>query len=421
MANRDIVRRWRVFVRRLTEQGFLGTFRWLFGKVLRKVMPFLSMTKTDVLSHLEFVSLVPGDDNDAVNNLPVNTLNWFIPPFGRGSGGHLNIFRFISNLEALGFECNIIVVANTEPLEDEETLRENIARWFVPIRAKVFKGIERAPPAYISLATEWRTAYYVRSFGRTIKRCYFVQDFEPWFFPVGSEYCLAEDTYRFGFTGITAGGWLKDKLAKDYGMTTHAVGFSYDRNLYSCGTRQNPESGRRRVFFYARPPTPRRAFELGLLALKDVCQKMANVEVILAGWDLSGFKIPFPHRDLGVLSVEQLPAAYNSCDVALVLSLTNLSLLPLELMACGVPVVSNYGPNNEWLLNSTNSKLAPPTPHELAKAICEVLNNPAESERLRVAGLQTAAETSWESEAHKMAVILKSLGAADVVKKETVK
>ena len=412
MAKRDLVRRWRVLVRRLKEQGFLKTCSWLFGKLIRKLTPLVSLEKSDVLSHLDFVSLPPSKETCNLQNLPRNTLNWFIPPFGRGSGGHLNIFRFISNLEALGFDCNIIIVANAEPLEDEETLRSNIAGWFMPLKARVYKGLDNAPSAYITMATEWRTAYYVRSFSKTNQRCYFIQDFEPWFFPIGSEYYLAEETYRFGFAGITAGDWLKEKLAKDYGMTTYSVGFSYDRDLYKQLPQMKSEQTVKRVFFYARPPTPRRAFELGLLALKRVAEKLPGVEIILAGWDLSGYEIPFKHKDLGVLSLEALPEVYNTCSVALVLSLTNLSLLPLELMACGVPIVSNDGPNNEWLLTSENSKLTRATPEGLAGAIVEVLTSEAEAARLAKVGFVTANKTSWEAEARKMANILKSLAQA---------
>lgn len=409
MAKRDLVRRWRVLLRHLKEHGFLKTYSWIVGKVIRKLTPIFSLKKADILSDLDFLSFHPSEAGSISQDLPRHTLNWFIPPFGRGSGGHLNIFRFISNLEALGFDCNIIIVANTEPLEDEETMRSNIARWFMPLKARVYKGLEHAPPAYFSLATEWRTAYFVRSFSKTNRRCYFVQDFEPWFFPIGSEYYLAEETYRFGFIGITAGDWLKEKLARDYGMTTYSVGFSYDRDLYKQLPQLKSEETVKRVFFYARPPTPRRAFELGLLALKQVADKLPGVEVVLAGWDLSGYEIPFEHKDLGVLPLDALPGVYNTCDVALVLSLTNLSLLPLELMACGVPVVSNEGANVEWLLNSSNAKLAKLTPAALANAVIDVLTNPSETERLKKSGLDTVSKTNWQLEANKMADFLNSL------------
>ena len=38
---------------------------------------------------------------------------------------------------------------------------------------------------------------------------YFVQDFEPLFYPMGSDYLLAENTYRKGLYHITTGAWCE--------------------------------------------------------------------------------------------------------------------------------------------------------------------------------------------------------------------
>jgi len=108
--------------------------------------------------------------------------------------------------------------------------------------------------------------------------------------------------------------------------------------------------GKKRVLFYARPETERRGFELGVLALSLVAKKRPEVEFVLAGFKNRSVDLPFPAILPGVLALAELGALYRSCDVALVLSHTNLSLLPLEVMACGCAVVSNEGPNTEWLL-----------------------------------------------------------------------
>jgi O-antigen biosynthesis protein len=369
-----------------------------------------TFAKQNVLSSYAFLKKRPVGSPLSSTQVPRNTLNWVVPPFGRGSGGHLNIFRYVYHLEALGFESRIIIEGEPQPVSAEQTEQE-IHSWFFPIKAKVYLGTEKAPPAYVTLATSWPTAYAVRDFLSTVERIYFVQDFEPWFYPTGSEYAFAEETYKFGFFGITAGQWLADKLSADYGMVTRAVGFSYDTDLY----RPLPKREQvRQVFFYARPPTARRGFELGLLTLAEVTKKLPDVRIVLAGWDLASYEIPFNHVDVGTLSLAELPDLYSQCDVALVLSFSNLSLLPLELMACGVPVVSNRAPCVTWLLNDENAKLAEPTPKDLARAICDVLENKQEHQRLRDVSLQTAQGTSWRAEAEKMAKILEALTSQEV-------
>ncbi len=368
--------------------------------------------KNDVLAFYDFTRLPPVVPALNPGEVADNTINWVVPPFSNGSGGHLNIFRFVSNLEKMGFECRIIIAGAPQPISAEQAAKE-IKNMFFPLAARVYLGFDSVPAAYYTIATEWRTAYWVRSFSATRHRCYFVQDFEPWFFAMSSEYVFAEQTYRFGFVGITAGGWLKEKLASEYGMKTHAVGFSYDRDIYHPTPRRGGRNNKR-VFFYARPPTPRRAFELGLLVLEEVVKRMPDVEVVFAGWDVSNYAVPFKHSDAGLLSLGELPDLYSQCDVALVLSLTNLSLLPLELMACGTPVVSNQSPSTEWLLNKNNARLAPTTVVDLADAVCAVLSDPTEATRLRDGGFVTVAATDWHSEACKLADILRGLDAANL-------
>jgi O-antigen biosynthesis protein len=388
--------------------GFWALVVTLWEKIRRRYAK--AFAKQNVLAAYSFIRDEPIGLPLGKDQVSERTLNWVVPPFGPGQGGHLNIFRYIYHLETLGFENRVIIEGEPQPISSEQAAKD-IHNWFFPINAKVYLGIENAPPAHITLATNWYTAYPVRSFQATVHRLYFVQDFEPWFYPTGSDYTFAEETYKFGFVGITAGQWLASKLATDYGMTTHAVGFSYDTELYRPLVKREAV---RQIFFYARPPTARRGFELGLFALAEVAKQLPDIRVVLAGWDLSSYEVPFNHVDVGSLDLAQLPDLYSQCDVALVLSFSNLSLLPLELMACGVPVVSNRAPCTTWLLSDENAKLTEPSPKALAQGLCDILENRNEYERLREASLRTARSTSWRSEAEKMGVILSQLGTKEI-------
>lgn len=391
-----------------TPKGRSRISRWR-KDLSRRLRSKLRQNKIDVLTAYDFVrQAAVGDPRAPISS---RTINWVITMYGRSSGGHLNIFRFIHFLEGLGFECRIVIVGKRPADLTVERAKADIGSWFFALRSDVFLGLENAPPASVTMATGWQTAYYVRNFQATRHKCYFVQDFEPWFYPSGSDAWFAEQTYQFGFVGITAGSWLADKLRSEYGMRTHAVGFSYDHERYRPVPRRDSKG--RQVFFYARPSTPRRAFELGLLVLDEVVRRLPDVRIVFAGMALSPYAIPFDHYDAGVVDLDHLPELYSNCDVALVLSFSNLSLLPLELMACGTPVVSNRGPSTEWLLSEDNARLAEPTISGLAAAVCEVLEHPAERERLRAAGLATAVKTSWRSEAERLGRVLASLEEGD--------
>ncbi|HVX35832.1 MAG TPA: glycosyltransferase family 4 protein [Hyphomicrobium sp.] len=334
------------------------------------------------------------------------TINWFVPPLGKGSGGHLTIFRFVSKLEAAGFECRVIICHDGNQVP-EEHIKTNIDNWFFPLKARVFYHPQQeVPSAAISVATGWQTAYPVKAFRGTRRRCYFVQDYEPWFYSPGSVSLFAEETYRFGFLGITAGDWIAEKLHRDFGMQTHPFGFSYDPEIYRPAPKLDDVP---RIMFYARPPTTRRAFELGLLVLATLAQRRPEIEICLAGWNLGNYIIPFKARSAGLLSFSELAALYTQCDAALVLSLTNVSLLPLELMACGCLVISNRGRNVEWLLDDEVALLADTRIDALVGAIEKAIDDVTFRKRLVSNGLRKAQATSWNREAEKLAALFREL------------
>jgi len=396
--------RYRDGFRRVQQKtGFMGALRYSMYRLFSRRQPLpLTHGMSQPVEFYRYVYSEPFGESAQVNN---NIINWVIPEFQIGSGGHLNIFRVIKKLEELGFVCRIVIDGETHFATGTEA-RECIREHFFPIEADVAIGREGLRPAAATFATGWDTAYTVRDYLGSGKKYYFVQDFEPDFFALGSEAIFAENTYRFGFRGITAGGWLAEKLSREYGMETSAFGFSYDHELYQPQTRRHPE--KKRVFFYARPVTQRRGFELGILTLNRIYQQNPDIEFVLAGWDLSGVHLPFPCLSAGVVSLEELPDLYSQCDVALVLSLTNLSLLPLEAMACGCAVVSNHGANAEWLLDEEFVRFADPTPESLGDTILALFDNPTELAALKQRGLEFARSTNWEDEVDKIASIIRS-------------
>jgi hypothetical protein len=311
-------------------------------------------------------------------------LAWIMSPPGRGSGGHQNLFRFIAFAEQAGHRCTIYLYSSaaTPPSLDEAraVVAESSAYPSVDAEFVVYdREAGVAPGTHAILATGWETAYPSFLDPSHARRFYFVQDFEPSFYPLGTEYVLAENTYRFGFHGITAGGWLAETLARDYGMVTDKFDFAADTAHYSV---TNPEA-RSEVFFYARPVTARRAFELGMLVLEEFARLKPDVTINLAGWDLTGWRVPFRHVNHGSLNLEQLNDLYNRCAAGLVLSLSNMSLLPLELIASGVAPVVNDGPNNRLVSDNPFIEYVPTSPGAMARRMVEVLDRPDAAERVR--------------------------------------
>lgn len=321
---------------------------------------------------------------------------WIMHPPGESSGGAQNIFRFIRYLEEAGHRATIYLYHSADHAIDARYLKQLIsANSSYPSIAAEFRaysptqGVDTDTDALF--ATGWETAYPAFRDPSPARRFYFVQDFEPAFYPVGSEHVLAENTYRFGFHGFTAGRWLSDKLAAEYGMRTSPFGFGADLRHYSLTRTEDRED----VFFYARPVTTRRGFELGVMALQHVARAQPDRTIHLAGWDTSNYDLPFRHVNHGALRIDALNDIYNQCAAGLVLSLTNMSLLPLELLSSGVIPVLNKGPNNDKVVQNDFIRYADPSPHALAVALMDEVARPDRADYARRAAASVA-DMSWD-------------------------
>ncbi|HIA51259.1 MAG TPA: glycosyltransferase [Candidatus Melainabacteria bacterium] len=388
----------------------MGKLKTFSQRVLRRLRREFLGDNASPVSVVEdvfgYVTEIPFGQSVTIKDVPENTINWIVPDFGIGSGGHLNIFRMISRLQKLGFESRIIIpelVWSKSAADAEARINEH----FLKLDAKVFVGREGIPSACFSFATAWTTSYYLRDFQSTVHKCYFVQDFEPFFYARSTESVLSEETYRFGFKGFAAGDWLASKLINEFAMDVEKFRFSYDKDRYFAPTE--PRQATNKILFYSRPPTPRRGFELGYLALKQLLALRPDLEILMAGWDVSGYRLPKGMKNLGIVPLKDLRELYQQCDAALVLSFTNLSLVPLELMACGCPVVSNRGENVEWILNDEIATLAEPTVHGIVSALLKVIEDRAGAQAKADAALNYVQSTDWDTETLKLASSLRKM------------
>ena len=318
------------------------------------------------------------------------TVAWVCVPPGPGSGGHTTMFRMVAALEDAGHRC--IVYLHDRHGWSLDQHRETVRRWWPWVRAEVRSAADGIEDAHAIFATAWQTAYPVLASPARGKRFYFVQDFEPSFYPAGSEALLAESTYRFGFHGVTAGRWLTQVLRRDYDMAADHFDFGCDLSRYSL----EPGSERTGVCYYCRPSTPRRAGELAMVALDLFASRHPEVDIHLFGE--TGRRLPFAATDHGLLTPEQLNGLYNRCVAGLALSATNVSLVPHEMLAAGCIPVVNDAEHNRIVLDNPRVAYAPATPFDLADALSALVRRSPEA---RAAAARAAASSvqgnSWDA------------------------
>jgi glycosyltransferase involved in cell wall biosynthesis len=333
-------------------------------------------------------------------------------PAGEGSGGHTTMFRMLAGLERRGHRCTVYI-DDRHGWELAQHQRR-IRAWWPWLGAEVRDLAAGIADSHVIFATSWETAYPVLTSPARGERCYFVQDFEPWFYPAGAAALCAEATYRFGFHGVTAGRWLAERLRRDYDMPAGHFDFGCDLEHYALegGERAGGEpAGRADVCYFCRPSTPRRAHELAVVALETFAAR--HPETTIHTYGESAGELPFPVVDHGLMTPPELGRLYNRCAAGLVLSATNVSLVPHEMLAAGCIPVVNDAEHNRVVLDNDAVAYAEPTPFALAEALSRLVTRPpAEREADARAAAASVESTSWETSADQVERILLDLVGA---------
>jgi glycosyltransferase involved in cell wall biosynthesis len=318
-----------------------------------------------------------------------------IPSFRRGSGGHATIVHLLLGLKARGVPVSVWLEDCEDRHADERpaATARSFAEFFGAADLELHSGFDSWAGADIVLATGWQTVPRALLLGEVCARSYLVQDHEPDFYAVSSEALWARDTYRQGLHCVAASPWLAELLSRRYEAQADHFDLAVDHSVY------HPHEIPRRddlVVFYARTSTPRRAVGLGLLALAELARRRPGVEIALFGEDRSP-GVPFEHTWLGILPAERLAELYSQATVGMVLSLTNPSLVNLEMMACGLPCVELA---SEPMFSSFSGagplRMVRPEPLALCDAIETFLDEPQRRSRISEDGLELTAQRTWE-------------------------
>jgi GT2 family glycosyltransferase/2-polyprenyl-3-methyl-5-hydroxy-6-metoxy-1,4-benzoquinol methylase/glycosyltransferase involved in cell wall biosynthesis len=335
----------------------------------------------------------------------VRSINWFIPTFEHAHyGGIHTILRFAKRFRnAFGIENRFVVIGAVA----EARFKEGITRAFPSLADSPIHVVDSAkaeqevPKGDAAIATLWSTAYPMVRSRSADRYFYFVQDFEPMFYPAGSVYAVAEETYRLGLYGIVNGPTLKE-VYRSYGGIAAYFTPCVDTTLF-----RPPDEPRDddvfTVFLYARPGHPRNCYELAMASLRLAKQGLGDrLRVVAAGSEQQEQLEEDWIENLGMLPYRETAELYRRCHAGLALSVSmHPSYIPMELMASGALVVSNSNPANGWLLRDReNALLAPAIVEGLASALHAGLTDTDLRARLTERALEDvrSRHSDWERE-----------------------
>ena len=113
----------------------------------------------------------------------MTTIAWLIPSLLEGSGGHRTMLQHADYLQRKGYRC-VLYLENNE-FHTDNSLRKSIRQLFGLEFEEVHAGWSEIRPADMVFATIWYSARVVRDLPFDCIRCYFVQDLEAQFNPIG--------------------------------------------------------------------------------------------------------------------------------------------------------------------------------------------------------------------------------------------
>lgn len=271
--------------------------------------------------------------------------------------------------------------------------------------------VDRAPVVDVAVATLWETAYLLAHAPGARRKAYLVQDYEPAFYPAGTRSALAEESYRLGLYGIANTDHVLDLVRDRFAMTATGFTPAVDPSVFHAIGRRpldhtDPSAASAdgdpvTVFVYARPGHARNCWELAEAALHELKARFGTgVRIITAGSWATADDLGGGIEHLGFLDYADTGRLYRTCDVGLSLQVSeHPSYLPLELLACGVPVVAFDHPAGDWLLrHEHNSLRTRRTRDGLVDALARLTGDPALRVRLGANGAADVVErfADWD-------------------------
>lgn len=344
-------------------------------------------------------------DASVIENPPLKEAGrvlFIITRMVRFHGGQTSVLRLGTELSKMGYKTAYAVYKAQSKEEMKICANDNLKDFEGSLITKTQLNdiIVKNKSIDIVIATSWDTVSYAKKISGY--KMYFVQDFEPFFYSYGELFLMAKKTYEQGLHMVSLGTWNKEmieKLSKPV-SPIEAVDFPYEKSEYPEKKRDFNDYKKKNKLILAvylkvygkRLPC---IIQFMMQELKE-CFLVDKIELDVRYFGEAKTFHASGGTNYGMLGKQELKKLYHEADFGICASLSNISLVPYEMLASGLPLIEfedgtfpYFFPKETAILSSLSGK-------ELYKRMKEYIENPVKLQQ-NMDNAQKAMESlSWK-------------------------
>ncbi len=334
----------------------------------------------------------------------------------RFHGGQTSLLRLGTKLSAMGFDVGYAVYKSQSKEEMALCAKSNLSDFqghlfTMTDLSRMISGEKKS--ADLVVASSWDTVSFAKKLPGY--KMYFVQDYEPYFYQFGEIFLLAKKTYEQGLHMVSLGAWNKKMIERECRPVSaiDVIDFPYEAAEYPFRERdfsayQNKKTLRLAVYLkYYGKRLPCIIPDLLCKLKKLLAAEGISLLVDYFG-EAESFHAP-GGRNLGMLNKEELKNLYYSADFGMVASLSNISLVPYEMLSAGLPVIEFADGTFSEFFPEGSATLIGLSVEELCGKLLALLRQP-EQLKLQLSFARAYMDgLGWEKSAAQFAEIIKGL------------
>lgn len=350
--------------------------------------------------------LFEGYDPDMISNTPpkkAETIAFVITRMVRFHGGQTSILRLGTQLARRGMKVLYLVYKPQSVAEMKLCAQSNLKDYrgsfcsFDKYAAGI--GTKYVSPDIVT-ATSWDTVSYVKKLDSY--RMYFVQDYEPYFYKFGEEFFMSRSTYEQGLHMVSLGAWNKAMIEKETTPVSRVdeISFPYEASEYPMAERDYEALRDKKtivlavyVKYYGK-----RLPNLIPYMLSNTAEKLKaegiTLDIRYFG-EAGTFRLQ-GGRNLGQLTKQELHDLYAEADFGMVASMSNISLVPYEMHATGLPVIEFKEGTYPFFFPEDTALLASMEKRDIADLLLDAVKDPGKLLEMNNRALDYMKDLSWE-------------------------